>query len=89
MLVGSPLQLRQVLVNLLSNAIKYNKKGGKIDTYTKELSVDGDTVWYEFRITDTGVGMSEKFVKEELFKPFTQEHSIRVPGLACRSSKDW
>ena len=75
MLVGSPLQLRQVLVNLLSNAIKYNKKGGKIDTYTKEFSVDGDTVWYEFRITDTGVGMSEKFVKEELFKPFTQEKS--------------
>ena len=28
---------------------------------------------FEFRITDTGVGMSREYIKEELFKPFTQE----------------
>ena len=27
----------------------------------------------EFKIVDTGIGMSEEFVKKELFKPFTQE----------------
>ena len=74
-LIGSPLQLRQIMVNLFSNAIKYNKKGGTIDTYATELFTWDDAVWFEFKITDTGIGMSEKFVKEELFKPFTQEKS--------------
>ncbi len=74
-LVGCPVQLRQIMVNLLSNAIKYNRPGGSIDTYTKELSCENGTVWYEFTITDTGVGMSEEFVKNELFRPFTQEKS--------------
>ena len=72
-LKGSSLQLRRIMVNLLSNAIKYNKSNGTIDTYAEELSCDGTTVWYEFKIVDTGIGMSEKFIKEQLFKPFTQE----------------
>lgn len=63
------------MVNLLSNAIKYNRPNGRIDTYTKELSYENGTVWYEFTISDTGVGMSEAFVKNELFRPFTQEKS--------------
>ena len=58
-----------------SYAIKYNKVGGKIDTYAKEISFDGITVWYEFKIKDSGIGMSEKFVKEELFDIFTQEQT--------------
>ena len=74
-LIGSPLQLRQIMVNLFSNAIKYNKEGGSIETYAGELSCDGKIVYYEFIITDTGVGMSREFVEEHLFKPFTQEQS--------------
>ena len=74
-LIGSPLHLRQIMLNLFSNAIKYNKPGGTIDTYAKELTCDGTTAWFEFKIIDTGIGMSEKFVREELFKPFTQEQS--------------
>ena len=74
-LIGSPLHIRQIFMNLLSNAIKYNKVGGKIDTYAKEISFDGITVWYEFKIKDSGIGMSEKFVKEELFDIFTQEQT--------------
>ena len=63
-LIGSPLQLRQIMVNLFSNAIKYNKEGGSIETYAGELSCDGKIVYYEFIITDTGVGMSREFVEE-------------------------
>ena len=70
---GSSLQLRRIMLNLLSNAIKYNKPNGSIDTYAGELSCDGTTVWYEFKIVDTGIGMSEEFVRDHLFQPFTQE----------------
>ncbi len=72
-LCGSSLQLRRIMLNLLSNAIKYNKPNGSIDTYAEELSCDGTTVWYEFKLVDTGIGMSEEFVREHLFQPFTQE----------------
>ena len=67
--------LYEIVYNLCDNAIKYNRPNGRIDTYTKELSYENGTVWYEFTITDTGVGMSEAFVKNELFRPFTQEKS--------------
>ena len=85
-LVGSSLQLRQIFVNLLSNAIKYNKPGGTVDTYAWEVAVDGNKVWYEFKIVDTGIGMSRTFVENELYKPFTQEQqdartSYRGTGL--------
>ena len=74
-LTGNPLHLRQIMINLLSNAIKYNKPGGRIDTYAKELSCDGKQAFYEFRITDTGIGMQKEFVKNKLFQPFTQEQA--------------
>ena len=72
-LKGSPLQLRQIMLNLFSNAVKYNKPQGFVDTDVEELSCDGKTAWYEFRIADTGIGMSGDFVKNQLFEPFTQE----------------
>lgn len=72
-LKGSPLQLRQIMLNLFSNAVKYNKPQGSVDTDVEELSCDGKTAWYEFRIADTGIGMSGDFVKNQLFEPFTQE----------------
>ena len=74
-LIGNPLHLRQIMVNLLSNAIKYNKPGGRIDTYAKELSCDGKQAIYEFGITDTGIGMQKEFVKNKLFQPFTPEQA--------------
>lgn len=72
-LIGSPLHLRQILLNLFNNAMKYNRPSGTIDTYTRELSFDDQKTVIEFKIVDTGIGMSEEFVKKELFKPFTQE----------------
>lgn len=74
-LIGSDLRLRQIMLNLFSNAIKHNKPGGRVDTYITELSCNGYTALFEFKIADTGVGMSEEFVSEHLFKPFTQEQN--------------
>ena len=74
-LVGSDLRLRQIMLNLLSNAVKYNKPGGTVDTYCREVSDDGETASFEFRIEDTGIGMSREFLKEKLFRPFTQEQA--------------
>lgn len=72
-LIGSPLQLRQILINLLSNSVKYNKKNGHIDTYAREVKHNDTHVLYEFKIVDTGIGMSKEFVETQIYKPFTQE----------------
>ena len=70
-LYGTSLQLRRIMLNLLSNAVKYNKENGTIDTYVQELSDDGETALLEFKIVDSGTGMSREFIENELFKPFT------------------
>lgn len=74
-LLGSTLYLRRILLNLFSNAVKYNKPLGTLDVYVREVRVEGDMVYLEFKIADTGIGMSPEFVQNNLFKPFVQEHN--------------
>ena len=76
-LMGSPIHLNRILMNLASNAIKYNKKGGTVTLYCRELSCSEHTVVYEFVCRDTGIGMSEEFQKHA-FEPFTQEGKASV-----------
>ena len=74
---GSPLHLRQVFLNIYGNCIKYNKPGGTVKTSLECLGETDDTVTYRWTISDTGIGMSEEFVKR-IFEPFAQEkHDAR------------
>jgi signal transduction histidine kinase len=50
-------RLLQVLTNLVSNAYKYTPEGGKI---TVSAHRSGDRV--EFRVSDTGIGLSEEAI---------------------------
>lgn len=71
-LIGDALQLRRILINLLTNAIKYNKSNGTIDMFVREMSSDDSKVTFEFEIKDTGIGMSEDYIENHLFTPFSQ-----------------
>ena len=79
-LIGSPTHVEKVLLNLLSNAIKYNKPGGKV-----YLSVKEKADCFEFVVEDTGIGMSEEFVQNKLFKPFVQKNT-RIDGAGLGMS---
>ncbi len=68
----SPLHLKKILLNLFANAIKYNKENGSIHTSMRTIERTEDTIKCEFKIEDSGIGMSEEYVKKELFKPFSQ-----------------
>ncbi|HOJ64646.1 MAG TPA: ATP-binding protein [Spirochaetota bacterium] len=61
-----PFAVDRILNNLFDNAIKYNKENGIIDV---NLEVKNNKVF--FTISDTGIGISEKKMKN-LFNPFTQ-----------------
>lgn len=74
MVYGSPLHIRQIFLNIYSNCIKYNKVGGKVETACSCLGIENGIVTYRWTIRDTGVGMSEEFLKH-IFDPFAQERA--------------
>jgi CheY-like chemotaxis protein/nitrogen-specific signal transduction histidine kinase len=70
---GDPLRLRQVLLNLLTNAVKFTHEGWvRLDV--KVLEKDDPWYTFEFRVTDTGIGIPEEN-RGELFKAFRQVDS--------------
>ena len=71
---GSPVHLRQIFLNIYGNCIKYNRPGGKITTIVDTLEEHDGICTYRWTISDTGVGMSEEFLRH-IFEPFAQEKS--------------
>jgi signal transduction histidine kinase len=63
------IKIRQVLFNLLSNAAKFTKQGRV--TLTVTLNRIGNSDWVDFRVSDTGIGMSDQ-QQQGLFQAFTQ-----------------
>lgn len=65
-------KVRQSLLNLLSNASKFTEEG-EIKLRTS-LVTRNDTPWISFRVTDTGIGMSEMQLGK-LFQEYSQAES--------------
>ncbi len=63
-------RLHQMLSNLLSNAIKFTEQGSVLVT-AQELSRSADGALLEFRVHDTGMGISAER-QLQLFQPFHQ-----------------
>jgi len=78
--LGDSLRLGQILINLLSNAIKFTKQG-EIDLQIYIISQDDSKILLEFKITDTGIGMTSAQIAK-LFKSFSQadDSTSRVYG---------
>ena len=70
-LIGSSLHVKQIFLNLITNSIKYNRKNGSVDCYLKEEKESEERVLVDVTIKDTGIGMSEDFLKN-IFQPFVQ-----------------
>jgi len=62
-------KVRQILFNLLSNACKFTDHG-TISVDVDQIKVE-ERVWIQFRVSDTGIGISAK-QKENLFHEFAQ-----------------
>ena len=72
-LLGDEYRLRQILLNLVGNACKFTQSGG-VSIEVEELNRDQHTVLLQFRIRDTGIGISKEF-QNHLFEKFSQEDS--------------
>ena len=63
-------RVRQVLLNLLSNACKFTERGKiTLDVSRLEAGNNGNSI--QFRVMDTGIGMTEQQI-EKLFFAFSQ-----------------
>ena len=72
-------RVREVLVNILGNAVKFTQDGGTV-TYAVSYhpGTDDRHILVRYRISDTGIGMSEEFV-DHIFDEFSQEeHGART-----------
>ena len=86
-------RLNQILMNLLSNAIKFTPAGGTVSLRVRQLAgqVSG-CGQYEFRVKDSGIGMSPEFA-QKIFEPFERERTstvskIQGTGLGMAISKN-
>ncbi|MBE7175964.1 MAG: PAS domain S-box protein [Mucilaginibacter polytrichastri] len=68
--IGDPLRVGQMLNNLLSNAVKFTSKG-TIALAVSVKSMSNTRTELTFRISDTGIGMDENYLRK-IFEPFTQ-----------------
>lgn len=93
MIICDKLRVNQILINIASNAVKYTNSGGKIMVKISETG--GAPEGYSdfaFSVADTGIGMSEEFLKT-IFEPFTREtnstvNKIEGTGLGMAITKN-
>ena len=69
------LWIREILINIIGNAVKFSEDGGKI-TFDSTYSTGNAPrqILVQYRVSDTGIGMSEEFQKK-IFDEFTQENA--------------
>ena len=72
--LGSELYLRQIFLNIYSNCIKYNRRGGKVITHVVSNKQPDGKILVRWEIADTGIGMSQEFLKH-VFEPFSREEN--------------
>ncbi|MDL2353684.1 MAG: PEP-CTERM system histidine kinase PrsK [Pseudomonadota bacterium] len=76
-------RLERVVGHLIQNAIEATARDGRVDI---ELTRHADAVL--IRISDTGEGMSEDFIRERLFKPFESTKSAGM-GIGVFESLEY
>ena len=69
-IVGDPLRLGQILLNLTGNAVKFTETG-EIVVRTRLIEANSGKVELEFRVEDTGIGMTPEQCRK-LFQSFSQ-----------------
>lgn len=70
--IGDETKVKQILFNIINNCDKYTKSNEKIIIKTKQINYN--RLRYQFIITDTGCGISKKFLKNKLFKLYEREN---------------
>ena len=80
-LYTQPGPVRRIIMNLFGNSLKYTNSGLILVSLeqTGAMENDGSDCWVTISVSDTGIGMSDDFLQNGLYKPFSQENDLS-PG---------
>lgn len=68
---------RRIVMNLLGNAMKWTRAGLiEVSLSQAAAQTQADTHLVHLRVTDTGQGISQDFLRNSAFSPFTQEDAL-------------
>lgn len=75
-IIVDAMKLNRIFNNILGNAMKFTPEGKSV-TFSIRQKKEAPNGFgsYEFCIKDTGIGMSEEFIKK-IFEPFEREQSV-------------
>ena len=74
-------RLQQLVLNLLSNAVKYTPQEGSVLLQIHEKPSDREGMaFYEFSVSDTGIGMKPEFLKR-VFEPFERAEDEKIQAI--------
>ena len=77
-LYADQLRINQIFINILSNALKYTPAGKQVYVDLSELpSEKKDCIKLEYKVADTGIGMSQDFM-EVMYQPFIRQTDSRI-----------
>ena len=79
--LADELHINRIITNIISNSVKYTNDGGTIryTIHEKPACCNGYNS-YDFIVEDTGIGMSEEFLKH-LFEEFSRDKSSTESGI--------
>ena len=75
--MGDAVKLEQALINILGNTVKFTQAPGSVSFTTRYAGSFGDMHTLQFVVSDTGIGIDEKFLPK-IFDTFSQEDSART-----------
>ena len=79
--IGDEQRIKRAVLNIISNAIKFTDVGGKVSIVINESESDKEGYAnYSISVTDTGIGMTEEFLKK-IFVPFERMHDSTVSQI--------
>lgn len=81
---GSRDQIKSAIGHIVQNAIDATDKEGEVSIATKTTS-DAAFIF----IQDNGVGMSEEYMNEQLFKPFKSTKGLTGMGIGVYQSREY
>ncbi len=80
-LYADQLRINQIFINILSNALKYTPEGNSVYVDMSEApGQEEGFVKLIYRVKDTGIGMTEEFMKE-MYSPFSRQTDSRINAI--------
>ena len=76
-----PVQFKKVLTNLMLNSLEAMPSGGQV-----RIETHVDNGWAVLAVSDSGCGMSQEFMRHNLFRPFqtTKKRGIGIGMFHCK-----